>query len=828
MFRSPEHSLRALVEFSPSQSRSLVQKAKSSCGIQLLNECSAGRESEVLGTSIPVVPPETRAEFEKDVSKLLGNGKIEGKEVLLQHKEGYRLYVRLWAAPIHNNKGEVVGVTAALEDVTEKRNNERQLQASQEHEREMEAQLQQNEERLRLACDAAKVGCWDWDLVTGEMVWSATASRQMGRPEDAPTGYEIFLNSVHPDDRRAIQDAVEAGIHDNKNPDVPYRVIWPDGSIHWRSVIGRVIHDKTARPVRMLGIGLDLDASKATDDRLLLQAAALQAAANAIVITDKNGVILWTNQAFSELTGYSSEDALSQNPRQLKSGEHDASFYANLWTTIASGNTWHGELHNKRKDGSLYAEEMTITPVRIGGGEITNYIAIKHDITSRKSAESRLRQAEEKYRAIFEDSITGIFQVTLDGQWVSINHSLSQMLGYASPEQIRAEIPCVDQLFVDLPAFRAFELKLARDGVIHKAELEVYCRDGRKRWVSANVRAVTDHGGNMLLQEGTVEDITDRRAAEEQARFLAYYDALTGLPNRALLRDRVQMALQSARRRQEKIALLFLDLDNFKTINDSLGHQAGDLLLREVADRLKKSKREQDTVSRLGGDEFVALVTGIMSTSEAELVAKRIVKSLADEFVIQDHLLNITCSLGISIFPDHSKDVDGLFKIADQAMYNAKENGRNRTQVFMQEMNTEAVEKMTLESGLRRALAKNELHLVYQPMVDLLTGEITGCEALLRVDHSTLGSVRPTRFIPVAENTGLIVPIGEWVLRTACVQAREWHDEGLPARSVAVNISAVQFRRTEFLPFIKTVLHESGLPPHCLELELTERAAVQR
>ena len=823
MFDRPKHSLRALVQFSPLAIVELNPEGKVRLWNPAAERMFGWEESEVLGRAYPVIPSETRAEYEDDVLHLLEGSTIRGKDVRRQRKDGRRLDVRLWAAPIHNEQNEITGITAILEDITDQKENEQKLRGSQAREKEMEAQLQRNEERMRLAFDAAKIGCWDWNLVTGEMVWSATGSRQMGLPEDSPTSFEMFMNSVHPDDRKAIQETVESAVRDDKSHAVPYRMLWPDGSLHWRSVTGRVFHDNTGRPVRMVGIGMDLDDNKAADERLLLQAAALQAAANSIVITDDKGTILWTNRAFSQLTGYAPEEVLGNNPRLLKSGEQDSAFYANLWRTITSGNTWHGEVTNRRKDGSLYTEEMTITPVHSGSGEITHYVAIKQDVTSRKIAEDRLRQAEAKYRSIFEDAVIGIFQVTPEGRPVSINRALARMHGYDSPEQLMAEVSNVGrQLFVDPNALQEFGRVLEKDRAVHSVEFEIYRNDGSKKWISTNVRAVSDADGKVVLHEGTVEDITQRKAAEERVQFLAYYDALTGLPNRTLLRDRALMALPRARRHREKVALLFLGLDRFKTIDDSLGHSVGDLLLKEVALRLKGCTQENDIVARLGGDEFLVLVTGINETADAVVVAERIANSMATEFVIQGHFLSVTCSMGISIFPDHGEEVEALLKNADLAMYKAKENGRNNFQLFTLEMNVQAVERMTLENGLRRALEREELFLVYQPQADLATGTITGCEALIRWRHSELGLVLPDQFIPVAENSGLIMPIGEWVLKTACAQTRQWQDEGLPAVPVAVNVSAVQFHQKGFLSLIKKVLGETGLAPQYLELEVTE------
>jgi diguanylate cyclase (GGDEF)-like protein len=317
-------------------------------------------------------------------------------------------------------------------------------------------------------------------------------------------------------------------------------------------------------------------------------------------------------------------------------------------------------------------------------------------------------------------------------------------------------------------------------------------------------------------------DITDRKIAEERVQFLAYYDALTGLPNRTLLQDRLAKALAGARRRKDKVALLFLDLDRFKIINDSLGHAVGDLLLQGVAERLRTWARELDTVARLGGDEFLVVLTSVKDVADAAVAADRIVKTMTSGFLVQGHSLTISCSLGISIFPEHGADGDTLIKSADAAMYCAKENGRNNFRFFTDDMNAQVAERLTLENSLRLALDRKELFLVYQPQMEIATGKITGLEALLRWQHPELGLVPPDKFIRIAENSGLIMPIGEWVLRSACSQARKWQDEGLLAVPVAVNVSAIQFRQDGFCELIRRVLYETGLAPQYLELELTE------
>jgi diguanylate cyclase (GGDEF)-like protein len=312
------------------------------------------------------------------------------------------------------------------------------------------------------------------------------------------------------------------------------------------------------------------------------------------------------------------------------------------------------------------------------------------------------------------------------------------------------------------------------------------------------------------------------KESEEELRFLAYHDALTGLPNRALLWDRLKDLLARAQRHGEKMAILFFDLDGFKNINDSLGHSIGDMVLQSVGDRLLNAARIQDVVARLGGDEFVVVLDGITDGTDAAMAAERINTAVAKEIRLSERLLFVTCSIGISVFPDDGSDAEALLKNADTAMFCAKEKGRNRWEFFKKDMNDRALERLTLENGLRVALANQQFFLEYQPQMDIKTRELVGVEALLRWRHPELGLIPPNRFISVAENTGEILHIGEWVLRTACAEAKRWQEEGLGDFPVAVNVSAVQFRHPAFLAKVSQILEETGLAPERLELELTE------
>ena len=579
--------------------------------------------------------------------------------------------------------------------------------------------------------------------------------------------------------------------------------------------------------MRIVGLNEELVSAResmryATEKQLHLRSAALEAAANGIMITDRHGTIVWVNHAFTRMTGYSKEEALGKNSRVLKSGEQPEGYYAKLWSTISSGKVWQGEIVNRRKDGTTYTEEMTITPVTQDLGSLTDtyFIAIKQDITERKQAEQALRTSEKRYRLLFERNMAGVFRTTLEGRLLECNHAAARMFGYDSPEEVMAL--SVTSLYHTASDREAFLRKLKSEKSLTNHEMKLRRKNGDSTWVIGNISLVDDNSGVGGIIEGTLVDITERKVAEERVQYLAYYDALTGLPNRTLLQDRLTKALASARRQKCKVALLFLDLDRFKTINDSLGHSFGDLFLQAVAERLKRFAREQDTAARVGGDEFVIVLTAVKDVADAAVAAERIMNAMTAACVIQGRSLSISCSVGISISPEHGTDCETLIKNADAAMYCTKQGGRNRFRFFTEDMNTQVMERLTLENSLRLALGREELFLVYQPQMDIATGRITGLEALLRWQHPELGLVPPDKFIRIAENSGLIVPIGEWVLRTACSQARKWQDEGLPAVPVAVNVSAVQFRQEGFCELIQRVLHETGLAPQYLELELTE------
>jgi diguanylate cyclase (GGDEF)-like protein len=353
-------------------------------------------------------------------------------------------------------------------------------------------------------------------------------------------------------------------------------------------------------------------------------------------------------------------------------------------------------------------------------------------------------------------------------------------------------------------------------------------RDGFRTPIEDSVAPIHDREGQATGAVIVFRDVSVARAMAEQLAHSAEHDFLTGLPNRMLLNDRVTQAITLAPRHMKKVAVLFMDLDGFKHINDSLGHPIGDKLLQSIAKRLVDCVRGSDTVSRQGGDEFVVLLSEVAQSEDAAISAVRLLQAVAEAHPIGAHDLHVTTSIGVSVYPDDGLDAETLIKNADTAMYQAKENGRQSYQFFKPSMNVRAVERQSIEENLRRALERQEFTLHYQPKINLVRGEITGAEALLRWTHPVRGPVSPAQFIPVAEDCGLILPIGKWVLREACKQVRAWQDAGLSPGTMAVNISAMEFRDDKFLEEVFAVLRDTGLDPKSLEFELTESVLMKR
>jgi diguanylate cyclase (GGDEF)-like protein/PAS domain S-box-containing protein len=450
----------------------------------------------------------------------------------------------------------------------------------------------------------------------------------------------------------------------------------------------------------------------------------------------------------------------------------------------------------------------------------------------RKAMEDALFVEKERAQVTLNCIGDAVICTNLSGNITFLNLVAEKMTGWARQEA--SGRPTADVLkILDTSSRETIpnptEMAVEQDRTVHLPPNSILIRrDGLEIPVEDCVSPIHDHEGKVTGAVVVLRDVSAARAMALEMIHSAHHDFLTGLPNRMLLSDRVNQVIALAQRHGKKVAVLFLDLDGFKHINDSLGHAVGDKLLQAIAKCLVDCVRGSDTVSRQGGDEFVVLLSEVEHSEDAAITARRMLQAVAEVHPVGQHDLHITTSIGLSVFPDDGLDAETLIKNADTAMYQAKENGRQSFQFFKPAMNVRAVERQSIEEALRTALERKELALHYQPKINLRTGAITGAEALIRWTHPTRGPVSPGQFIPVAEDCGLILPIGNWVLREACRQARAWLEVGLPLASIAVNISAMEFRHENFLEGIFAALEDTRLEPKFLELELTESVLMKR
>ncbi|MFH1493906.1 MAG: EAL domain-containing protein [Pseudomonadota bacterium] len=659
----------------------------------------------------------------------------------------------------------------------------------------------------------------------GKTLYLNRAGRKMigVTPEEDLSG--MLISQYHPDWAATLvqQEGIPTAIREGR----------------WKSETALLDHDGSEIPVSQLILAHktadgqltflstvmhDLRRRKAAEIKLSKLTQAIEQSANTILITDHDGVIEYVNPYFYALTGYSEEEIIGQNPRVWQSGDTPVETYREMWDTILAGKVWRGELRNRKKNGEPYWEAATLSPVKNEKGETTHFVGVKQDITASRAAAEKLRL----WQRALESSVNAI-TITDATQpnfpYVYVNPAFERITGYSAEEALGKNGRFLQNQDTDQPELENIR-RAAREKRDGKALLRNYRKDGSLFWNELYISPVRNDAGEVTHYIGIQNDVTERMHYEEQLAYQSSHDTLTRLPNRNLAQDRLTQGILFARRTDSLLGLILLDLDNFKVINDSLGHNIGDQLLQLMAQRISGCVRGGDTVARLGGDDFAVILADVSHEEDISRVTHKILAAIAEPATIDSHQLTITCSIGVSLFPRDGEDAFTLLKNADAAMYRAKEQGHNSVQYYTAEINSRAFQRLMMENSLRTALERNEFSLHYQPQVSLSSGQVIGMEALLRWNHAEMGLVSPVNFIPLAEENGLIIPIGAWVLHTACKQTKAWHDAGLPPIRVAVNLSGRQFR--ENIPqLVKKALEDSGLPPQYLELEITESIAMQ-
>ena len=576
------------------------------------------------------------------------------------------------------------------------------------------------------------------------------------------------------------------------------------------------VSDTSTSDGGLVCVRVDVTEFKKAEHQLRLLGRAVKQSPTSIVITGVEGLIEYVNPKFEQVTGYSEEEVIGQNPNILKSGYTGQDDYELLWNTLCSGEEWRGTFYNQKKDGSFYWEAASISPIRDKSGAITNFLAVKEDITQQKLANDELKAAA----AVFEATQEGIMTTDAELRITAVNSAFSTITGY-SEEEVVGQTPAIlssgkhDRVF-----YEEMWSQLTTEGR-WSSEVWNKRKDGTlyPQWLSISV--IRDEADEVLQYIAVITDRTEVKKHEDQIHMQAYYDSLTELPNRSLLMDRIDHDLKLAVRNNYLSSLLFIDLDRFKRVNDTMGHEIGDNLLVKVAERLRGLVRSSDTISRFGGDEFVILLSDISDENHAAQVAEIIINALKEPFIIEGYEIFSGASVGISMCPSDSMDSLELLRLADMAMYKAKESGRNQYHFFAQSMQEKVHRRVHLEQKLRGALEQGNLQVFYQPIIQTNTGGVFGVEALARWFDPEEGAISPVEFIPVAEESGLISELGEVVLEQACRDIDNLYVKGIPLH-LSVNISSRQYDLGFSANRLAQILKKTGLPGTRLSLELTE------
>ena len=683
--------------------------------------------------------------------------------------------------------------------------------------------LKQSEQRFRSLAGLSSDWYWEQDAdLRFSYVSGDAAGKALSPPEELLGKTRHELNHVWASDEAREE---HRRILEQRQP---FRdlVITSRDSARSILVSGEPRFDAVGRFIGYRGVARDISVLKAAEREVNEGRHYLEALINTvptpISVKDDQHRFLLVNDAFCAWAGQPRERLIGVNGRIVVGDEQHERVRNTDLEALASREPLEYESRYMVGNRESWTLVRKTGLTRADGQRVV--VSAFIDITSLKAVESQLRLSERRFRDFAEAAGEYVWETDASGRFTFVSSRVQSVIGYEDAELLGhtgAEF---------MPPWEYERVLMwirdnrAEDGSFRDLEHRFVTRSGEVLWVQVNAVPLVDpHHGKFYGYRGTCRNITDRHKAEERISYLATRDPLTDLPNRLLFNDRLEQGLVNARRKREALALMFIDLDRFKNINDSLGHHVGDLLLQEVAARMQACVRRGDTLSRLGGDEFVVTLEGLQHAEDAAQVAQKIIQSLARPMEIGGHILTTSCSIGISIFPADAEDSAALMKNADTAMYHAKEKGRRNFQFFSREMNIRAVERHNLEMALRLALDRDEFELYYQPQIDIATGRIAGSEALLRWRHPEKGLLPPSMFIDVAEETGLIEAIGQWVLRAACTQNRTWQNAGYPSLRVAVNISARQFNQPrEFAKSISRILSNTGLEPSHLELEMTE------
>ncbi|WP_068830110.1 EAL domain-containing protein [Pseudomonas sp. BMS12] len=704
--------------------------------------------------------------------------------------------------------------------------------------REQEQALRDSQERLTLALDSANLGTWDWHIPSGMLYGSERAANLHGLAVGPYHGeFAHFFQQVPEEDQQQMRQAYRELVEGQRQEFLlTYRIQLEAGEQRYLESTAKLYRDERDAPLRMAGILMDITERVQREQRLASSeekfVTLFQASPEPICVSRvPDGAFLEINPSFTQTFGWEPAELTGRNAL-------DVGFWVDIEQrqALAKKLVRDKQLNNeiaqfRRKDGRELTCIISNRYIQVQGQRCLT--TTFRDISERQHSEAALKASQEKFAKAFHSSPDAITITERDsGRYIEVNEGFSRLTGYR-PEEVIGRSSSELKVWAHPEERERMIETIIREGRVYHMEMHGQHRDGSIKLVEVSVEPIELNETPCLLL--TARDISELKAAQAQVRHLAYHDSLTNLPNRALLMDRLTQQIALLKRHNLHGALLFLDLDHFKHINDSLGHPVGDAVLKMVTARLEASVRQEDTVARLGGDEFVVLISGLEGkraevTRQVRQVAEKLRRLLAEPMLLDGHRLQVTPSIGIALVPDHGDNPTDLLKRADIALYRAKDSGRNTIQMFRKAMQDAASERLRLESDLRLALARGEFELYFQPQVDARDDSVIGSEALLRWNHPTLGPQSPAHFIQVLEESGLILDVGAWVLNEACHAGARLLRDGLVRRNhfqLCVNISPRQFRQGDFVERVERCLAQSELPASMLKLEITEGIVIQ-
>ncbi|MBC7501942.1 MAG: EAL domain-containing protein [Herminiimonas sp.] len=685
-----------------------------------------------------------------------------------------------------------------------------------------QSKMRESEQRLTFALDAAEIGDWNMDLMTNVAVRSLQHDRCFGYTEPVPQwGYDTFLAHVHPADRQRVDANYAKAIGGHGNYDVEFRVMWPDGTEHWLWSRGRFYFDDEGKAYRVAGIQVEITKRRHADSvsryneeryRQLVDNSS-----DAILQITPNGAVLTANPAACALFAITEDDFIKRGRNGIVDTS-DVRLAALLQMRSATGHG-SGELRMRRGGGNIFDADIR-SSLYVDPHGVTMGSVVIRDVTERKRSEERLQLAA----SVFSNALEGIVITDAEANIVDVNKSFCVLTGYSREELLGKNPRIIKSDRHDASFYSAMWRDLIADGQWSGEKWNRH-RDGHIFAVQTTITAVADAHGQVKHYVSVNSDITRMKAQHQQLEHIAHYDALTNLPNRVLLADRLQQAMSQCQRRQQILAVAFLDIDGFKAINDAHGHAVGDQVLIELARRMKNVLRDGDTLSRFGGDEFVAILVDLDQAQDCHSVLRRVLQAASSTISVGEVTVDVSASIGVTLFPQDASDADQLLRHADQAMYAAKREGKNQYRMFDVAQDSAAKSQRDSLEEIRAALQRKEFVLYYQPKVNIRTGEVTGAEALIRWQHPQRGLLSPAAFLPLIENSPIEIEIGEWVIVTALTQISQWQLQGLDI-PVSVNISAQQLQRPDFSERLAALLESATPVATCrLEMEILESSA---